>query len=110
MVHYEPDTLTPFQRSIDRHLTCNLRQPYSILRDQEFTTSRDALKAAQKYLKSKSKGSKPNAANTLESAIDIECMWSSGALGDTDPLTLQQTLWWLIATHMGTRARDEHYS
>ena len=26
----------------------------------------------------------------------------------TDPVTLQQTLWWLIATHMGTRGRDEH--
>ena len=38
----------------------------------------------------------------------MEQLWSSGALGDTDPVTLQQTLWWLIATHMGTRGRDEH--
>ena len=83
---HEPDTLTSFQRSIDRHhLTRNLRQPYRILRDQEFT-SRDALKAARKRLKSEGKGIKPNAADALESA-DIECMWSSGALGDTDPLT-----------------------
>ena len=36
-------------------------------------------------------------------------MWSSGALGDTDPFTLQQTLWWFIATHMGTTGRDEHH-
>ena len=105
---YEPDTLTSFQRNIDRHFTRNLRQPYSILRDQEFTTSRDALKAAPKCLKSEGKGSKPNAANALES-VDIERMWSSGALGDTHPLTLQQTLWWLIAMHMGTRGRDEHH-
>ena len=32
-----------------------------------------------------------------------------GALSDTDPQTLQYTLWWLIATHMGTRGRDEHH-
>ena len=40
----EPNTLTSFQRSIDRHLTRDLRQLYSILRDQEFCASRDALK------------------------------------------------------------------
>lgn len=65
---YEPDTLTSFQISIDRHLTRDLRQPYSILRDQEFTASRDALKAARKRLKSEGKGNKPNAADALESA------------------------------------------
>jgi hypothetical protein len=64
------------------------------------------LKAARKHLKNEGKGNKPNAADALESA-DVECMWSSGALGDTDPLTLQQTLWWLIAMHVGTRGRDE---
>ena len=53
------------------------------------------------------KGNKPNAADALEPA-DVEQLWSSGTLGDTDPVTLQQTLLWLIATHMGTRGRDEH--
>ena len=38
----------------------------------------------------------------------MEQPWSSGALDDTDSVTLQQTLWWLIATHMGTSGRDEH--
>ena len=105
--HYEPDTLTSFQRSIDRHLTQDLQKTYSILRDKSFTSSREALKAARKHLKSEGKGNKPNAADALEPA-DVEQLWSSGALGDTDPVTLQQTLWWLIATHMGTRGRDEH--
>ena len=76
---YEPDTLTSFERSIDRHLTRDLRQPYSILRDQQFTASREALKAVQKHLKSEGKGNKPNAADALKSA-DIEhvVIWCTG--------------------------------
>ena len=104
---YEPDTLSSFQRSIDRHLT-QQRKPFSIIRDQQFASSREALKASRKHLKKEGKGNKPNAADALEPA-DIEWLWESGALGDTDPQTLQYTLWWLIATHMGTRGRDEHH-
>ena len=36
-------------------------------------------------------------------------MWQHGALGASDPVTLQQTIWWLINTQMGTRGRDEHH-
>ena len=71
-------------------------------------SSRKALNAGRKYLKSSGKGNKPNAADALE-PIDIEQMWKCGALGDSDPKTLQETLWWLIATHMGTRGRDKHH-
>jgi len=84
------------------------RKPFSIIRDQQFASSREALKASRKHLKKEGKGNKPNAADALESA-DFERLWESGALGDTDPQTLQYTLWWLIATHMGTRGRDEHH-
>ena len=104
---YELDTLSWFQRSIDRHLM-QQRKPFSIIRDQQFASSREALKASRKHLKKEGKGNKPNAADALEPA-DIEQLWESGALGDTDPQTLQYTLWWLIATHMGTRGRDEHH-
>ena len=67
-----------------------------------------ALKAARKHLKSEGKGNKPYAADPLEPAY-IGQMWSCGALGDTNLTTLQQILWWLIATQMGTRVRDEHH-
>jgi len=30
-------------------------------------------------------------------------------LGASDHATLQQTVWWLISTHLGTRGRDEHH-
>ncbi len=53
---YEPDTLSSFQRSLDRHLTQELHKPYSILRDAQFSSSRQALKAARKFLVSQGKG------------------------------------------------------
>ena len=74
-----------------RHLTQDLQKTNSILRDKVLTSSREALEAARKHLKSEGKGKKTNA-----------------ALGDTDPVMLQQMLWWLIATYMGMRGRDEH--
>ena len=105
---YEPDTLTSFQRSIDRHLTKDLCLPYSILRDTQFAPSRGKLKAARKYLKSQGKGNKPHASEALE-ATEIERLWSEGGLGSDNPGQLQQTIWWLISTHMGTRGCDEHH-
>ncbi len=52
---YEPDTLTSFQRSLDRHLIQELRKPYSIIRDTRFSSSREKLKAVLKMLKKKGK-------------------------------------------------------
>ena len=105
---YEPDTLSAFQRSIDRRLTQDLKKTYSILRDPCFTSSRQALKASRKYLRAQGKGNKPNASEGLQSS-EIERLWDSGALGDGDPQTLQCTIWWLISTQMGTRGCDEHH-
>ena len=39
----------------------------------------------------------------------MEQLWKQGALGASDPATLQQTVWWLISTYLGTRGRDEHH-
>ena len=105
---YEPDTLSSFQRSIDRHLTKDLHKPYSIIRDTQFAPSREKLKASRKFLKGKGKGNKPNAAEPVDVA-EVEQMWQHGALGASDPVTLQHTIWWLISTQMGTRGRDEHH-
>ena len=105
---YEPDTLTSFQRSLDRHLTKDLHKSYSIIRDTQFAPSREKLKAARKWLKSNGKGNKPNAAEALE-PLEIEKLWSEGGLGSQSPEQLQRTIWWLISTHMGTRGCDEHH-
>ena len=105
---YEPDTLSAFQRSLDRHLTKELHKPFSIIRDTQFAPSREKLKAARKWLKGQGKGNKPNAAESLE-PLDVQKLWDEGALGQNDPDQLQQTIWWLISTHMGTRGCDKHH-
>ena len=76
---YEPDTLTCFQRSIDRHLSQYLHKSYSIIRDSEFNSLREKLKAARKMLKKEGKGNRPQAAQPIEDS-DIEKMWESGTL------------------------------
>ncbi len=105
---YEPDTLTSFQRSLDRHLTQEFRKPYSIIRDTRFSSSREKLKAARKMLLKKGKGNKNNAAESLE-MDDIDSMWTSGSLGDSSPEVLLNTVWFLLMLHMGMRGREEHY-
>ena len=105
---YEPETLTCFQRSIDRHLTKDLHKSYSIIRDIQFASSREKLKAARKMLKKEGKGNRTNASEPLENA-DIEKMWSVGVLGNSTPEILQNTVWFLLTLHMGMRGRDEHY-
>ena len=105
---YEPDTLTSSQRSIDRHLTKDLHQPFSVLRDVQFVDSREKLKAARKWLKSQGKGNKPNASEALERS-EVDRLWAEGGLGNENPGQLQQTIWWLLSTQMGTRGCDEHH-
>ena len=50
-------------------------------------------------MKGQGNGNKPNAAEVLE-PLDVQKLWDGGALGQDDPDQLQQTIWWLISTHM----------
>ena len=102
---YEPDTISSFQQSIDRHLVKDLHKRKSIIRDIEFAPSREKLKAARKWLKAQGKGNKPNATESLEPQ-DVQKLWDEGG---KSPEQLQQSIWWLISTHMGTRGCDEHH-
>ena len=96
---YEPDTISSFQRSIDRHLVKDLHKSYSIIRDIEFAPSREKLKAARKWLKAQGKGNKPNATESLEPQ-DVQKLWDEGGIGGKSPEQLQQSIWWLISTHI----------
>ena len=73
---YEPDTLTAFQRSLDRHLTKELHKSFSIIQDCQFASSREKLKASRKMLKKEGKGNKPNAPEPLEKE-DLEKLWAT---------------------------------
>lgn len=58
---------------------------------------RDVLAAKRKELKAKGKGNRPNAADRLEED-QVELLWQSGVLGDKHPRTLQNTMYYVIAT------------
>ena len=53
---FQPCSLTSFQRSLDRYLTKALHKTFSIIRDVEFTSSNEKLKAARKMVKKEGKG------------------------------------------------------
>ena len=104
---YEPDTLTSFHRSFHRYLANEKNLPFNILKDLEFTSSRESLKAARKMLKKQGKGNRPQAVMALSNE-DIEKLWQTGALGCSNPESLMHTVWFLVCYHMGMRGRDEH--
>ena len=54
------------------------------------------------------KGNKSRASQPLED-VEIEQLWISGALGSSSPEILQNTVWFLLCLHFGTRGRHEHY-
>ena len=98
---YEPDTLSSFQCSIDHYHTKDLHKTYSITRDTQFAPSREKLKVSRKILKGNAKDNKPNAAEAVDMA-EVEQLWQQGALGTSNPVTLQQTV-------LGTRGCDKHH-
>lgn len=103
---YEPDTVSGFQRSIQRFLTDN-KARYNILRDSEFEKSRQVLAAKRKNLVNKAgKGNKPNATRALTQEEEDK-LFETGQFGCTSPQVLQRTMWWFLALHFGFRARDE---
>ena len=76
--------------------------------DRQFALSREALIAARKKLKKEGKGNRSKAADPLEKE-DFEQLWESGALGEDDPETLQNSVWLMLCMHMGMRGQDEHH-
>ena len=101
---YEPDSLTSFQRSINRYLH-QKSATFNIIEDREFETSRAALAAKRKLLRSMGKGQKPNASQSI-SSVDEDKLFESGQLGDHSPESLIRTVWYFLTMHMGMRGRD----
>ena len=63
---YESDSLSSFQRSIQRRLK-ELKMSFNILKDEEFCRSREVLAAQRKDLVKQGRGNKPNACSELTS-------------------------------------------
>ena len=50
--------------------------------------------------------------NKLQAAQAIDeneedALFEAGEFGDTNPVTLQRTVWWFLSEHLGVQARDE---
>ena len=103
---YEPDTISGFQRSIQRYLS-EKGSSVNILKDKDFAKSRKVLSAKRKSLVHEhGKGNKPQAATALEDDEE-DALFKKGEFGDHNPVSLQRTVWWLLSLHFGFRARDE---
>ena len=103
---YEPDTLSGFQRSIQRFLS-DEKSHFNVLIDKEFETSRKVLAAKRKSLVQKAgKGNRPNATRSLTDDEEDK-LFKSGEFGASCPEVLQRTMWWFLSLHFGFRARDE---
>ena len=102
---YEPDSLTGMQRSIQRYLV-DTKSTVNILKDIEFSKSRQVLASKRKHLVNKGKANKPNAALAVTNDEE-DVLFQSGEFGDDNPESLQRSVWWFLAMHYGFRARDE---
>ena len=76
---YEPDSISSFPKSIQRHLK-ELKLLFNILQDEEFCCSREVLAAKRKNLLKQGRGNKPNACRELTTEED-EKLFESGEFG-----------------------------
>ena len=93
------------QCSLDRHLK-NCGRNYSILRDREFTNSRQQLEAKARELRVR--GYRKNASHVSEA--DEDFLWQSGQLGKHSAQALVNVNFKNVTEHFDLRGRQEHYS
>ena len=86
-------------RSISRYLK-QRGYPYDIVKSDEFSLSRETLKAKRKDLKKQGFGNRQHATTSL-TFQEEETLWSSGVMGDSTAVSLQRALWYLTTTLMG---------
>ena len=99
---YEPNSLASMQAGIDRYLKEN-NYHVSIIRDRVFSPSRAVLSGAVLERKSKNliehgKGKRPNKSNSL-SESEVNILWECVHLGTHSPMSLINTIWWLVTLH-----------
>ncbi len=102
---YEPETLTAFRNSWQRRFD-EIGKKINIKIDPGFAKSRKVLASRKKELTQMGKGNKPNATRPLEDD-EVNTLYEKGYFGLETPQSLQRTVWWVITTHFGYRARDE---
>ena len=91
--------------SLARHLK-NKGYKLSIIRDREFSSSKQVLDGKAKQLRLGGRGKRPNKARQLSKEEEI--LWKSEKLGGENPESLIHTMWWLLTQQFGLRGRQEH--
>ena len=104
---YEPESLKVMIASLDRHLK-NKGYSLSIVRDREFSSSKQVLDGKAKQLRLAGRGKRPNKARQL-SEEEEEILWKSEKLGGKTPESLIHTMWWLLTQQFGLWGRQEHH-
>ena len=98
---YEPECLKIIMTSLDRNLKEN-GYAYSIVREREFTSSKQVLEGKTKQLRLASHGKCPNKSRQVTNEEEEE-LWENRNLGSGNPETLINTMWWLLTQHFGLR-------
>ena len=80
----------------------------SIIQSDVFFKFREAIVAKCKSLKKMGRGNRPNR-KRAPTTKNIQDMWGNGALGDSSPSSLQNTMWWILSKRFGLRANKENY-
>ena len=102
---YEPSSLGGILSSVERHLR-RVGYGKSLIKENDYQKTRDALKAKQKELKRQGKGNKPKATTAL-SDEEIDILYNEKVLGLSSPQALVNTVWLNNMLHFGLRGCKE---
>ena len=107
--YYKATSLRSIRAGLDRYLqSTELKKPFSITADPEFTQANKALDAFVKTLRKDGEIAGVVHKETLTREI-VEKLFQSGQLGPADsknPSQLQNTVWFYISLYFGKRGRE----
>ena len=104
---YEPDSLRTMLSALDRYFR-EEGYPHRILKDKEFEAARKVLNGYAIELREKGMGKRKRRADAITEEEE-EMMWSKGVLGGNNPRNLNDTVFYLLSLHYGTRGCQEHH-
>ena len=103
--NYEPESLKCMLASLNRHIQENCG--FRVLKDKEFALSRRILNGKAISLQQAGKGKRPNRADPV-TVQEEELLWNT-VLGQDNPTSLNNTIFYLLGQHFGTRGCQEHH-
>ena len=105
--NYEPDLLRTMLGALDRYFR-NAGYRFRIIRDDEFVECRQVLNGKAIELREMGKGKRRNKADGV-TREEEEILWAKGVLGNSNPTSLNYTIFYTISQQFGTRGQQEHH-